>query len=135
VAREYTERWVHQQHIRDAVGKPGLTERRFFGPVLDAFARALPHTLRNSDAPGGARVRLVIAGEAGGAWTARRDADGWTLVAGDEEPAEATVTMDQELAWRLFTKGVDAETVGQRVTISGDAGLAEPVLGMVSVIA
>src|SRR5215216_7652025 len=42
IAREYTERWVHQQHIRDAVGRPGLTERRYFHPVLDAFARALP---------------------------------------------------------------------------------------------
>ena len=34
VAREYTERWVHQQHIRDAVGRPGLKERRWFAPVI-----------------------------------------------------------------------------------------------------
>src|SRR5207248_389111 len=32
VAREYTERWLHQQHIREAVGRPGLTDRRFMGP-------------------------------------------------------------------------------------------------------
>ena len=54
-AREFTERWVHQQQIRDAVGKPGLTERRWLHPVLDAFARALPHALRDHAAPGGTR--------------------------------------------------------------------------------
>ena len=37
VAREYTERWVHQQHIRDAVGRPGLNERRWLGPVLESL--------------------------------------------------------------------------------------------------
>src|SRR5215213_2285537 len=79
VAREYTERWVHQQHIRDAVGRPGLTERRFFHPVLDAFARALPYTLRERFAREGTRVRLVIEGDAGGSWTALRRGDGWTL--------------------------------------------------------
>jgi hypothetical protein len=26
VAREYTERWHHQQHLRDAAGQPGLME-------------------------------------------------------------------------------------------------------------
>jgi uncharacterized protein (TIGR03083 family) len=35
VAREYSERWTHQQQIRDAVGRPGLQE-----PVL--MARCWP---------------------------------------------------------------------------------------------
>ena len=43
LAREYTERWLHQQHIREAVARPGLKQVRFFAPVLDAFARASPH--------------------------------------------------------------------------------------------
>ena len=34
IAREYTERWHHQQHIRDAVKKPGLKEPKFLSPVL-----------------------------------------------------------------------------------------------------
>jgi uncharacterized protein (TIGR03083 family) len=42
LAREYTERWHHQQHIREAVGQPGLTEATFLTPVLDTFVRALP---------------------------------------------------------------------------------------------
>lgn len=30
IAREYTEKWVHQRQIRDVVKKPGLTERKYF---------------------------------------------------------------------------------------------------------
>jgi uncharacterized protein (TIGR03083 family) len=66
VAREYTERWVHQQHIRDAVGKPGLKERRWLAPVLDAFVRGLPRVLRDAPSPDGATLRLIISGDAGG---------------------------------------------------------------------
>ena len=51
VAREFTERWTHQQHIRDAVGRPGMTERRYLHPVLDTFVRALPYTLRTDPPP------------------------------------------------------------------------------------
>jgi uncharacterized protein (TIGR03083 family) len=111
VAREYTERWVHQQHIRDALGRPGLTDRRYFFPVLDAFARALPHTVRDTPASVGARVRLTIDGEAGGTWTALRETDRWTLDADESARVAATVRMDQDLAWRVFTKGVDQATV------------------------
>lgn len=135
VVREYTERWVHQQHIRDALGRPGLTDRRFFFPVLDAFARALPHTLRDTPANAGTRIRLAISGEAGGTWTALREIDRWALDANGTARAAATVQMDQDLAWRLFTKGVDQETVRRRSVIEGDRTLADPILRMVSIIA
>jgi len=135
IAREYTERWVHQQHIRDAVGRPGLTERRYFHPVLDAFARALPHALRETSADDGTRVRLVIEGDGGGAWTAVRRGDSWALDQDEDAPAAATVTVDQDFAWRLFTKGVDQATVAERALVSGDRSLAAPVLQMVSIIA
>src|SRR5713101_6122239 len=42
-AREFTERWHHQQQIRLAVEKPGIMTREFYFPVLDCFMRALPH--------------------------------------------------------------------------------------------
>jgi uncharacterized protein (TIGR03083 family) len=48
IAREYTEFWTHQQHIRDAVGKPGLKEPRYLSPLLANFVRALPRTFRNT---------------------------------------------------------------------------------------
>lgn len=135
VAREYTERWVHQQHIRDAVDRPGLTERCWFAPVLETFARALPLSLRHADAPVGALVRLVIRGEAGGTWQAEAATDGWRLRWATEAPAAATVTIDQNLAWRLFTRGVDPREVERLITLEGDRALGRRVLRMVSILA
>src|SRR5262249_51179136 len=47
IAREYTEKWHHQQQIRGAVARPGIMDRELYYPVLDAFMRALPHTYRD----------------------------------------------------------------------------------------
>jgi len=41
-AREFTERWHHQQQIRLAVNQPGIMTREFYLPVLDCFLRARP---------------------------------------------------------------------------------------------
>src|SRR5258708_19206540 len=41
-AREFTERWHHQQQIRLAMDKPGIMTRELYHPVLDCFLRALP---------------------------------------------------------------------------------------------
>jgi len=134
LAREYTECWIHQQHIRDAVGKPGLTGRRMYHPVLDAFARALPHNLRNSFVAEGTFARLVITGEAGGTWSARRTDSNWEL-SDEDSPAATTVTLDQDLAWRLFTKGVRPSEAIERIDVVGDPDLARLIVEMVTILA
>ena len=45
LCRDLTERWVHQQHIRDAVGQPG-THERLLPQVLSTFVWAFPHQYR-----------------------------------------------------------------------------------------
>jgi uncharacterized protein (TIGR03083 family) len=136
LAREYTERWHHQQQIRDAVGKPGLKEPRYFAPVLDAFARALPRTYRDTDANDGTLVALNVSGESGGRWLLLKEPGEWKLyldVAG--EPAAAEIIMDEDLAWRLFTKGVTKGEAQKRVKIIGNQPLATKALDTISVIA
>ena len=59
-ARELTERWHHQQQIRDAARRPPLYELRFFKPVIDTFMRGLPHAYRNVNAPDGTTVALDV---------------------------------------------------------------------------
>ena len=135
VAREFTERWTHQQHIRDAVGRPGMKEPRYLHPVLDTFLRALPYTLRRTRAKDGSGVGFVVTGDAGGEWWAVRDRGGWDLR--DHAPATvlARVTMDQDAAWRLVTRGYSPEVAIEHATIEGDTRVAATVLEMVSIIA
>ena len=135
LAREYTERWHHQQHIRDAVGRPGFTDARFMSPVLDAFARALPHTFRHVAALEGTTVTLTVTGVAGGAWTLRREGAAWTLYTGRPATPDAETVLDQDTAWRLFTKGIPVTLALDRVTLRGDPALARGIFETVSIIA
>jgi uncharacterized protein (TIGR03083 family) len=135
LAREYTERWHHQQQIRDAVGKPGLCEPRHLRPALDAFVRALPRTYRDIDAAEQTLVALTIAGAAGGTWFLLREHATWQLYLDIARAPDAQVTLDQDLAWRLFTKGIGEETARAWATITGDPHLAAPMLKTLSVIA
>ena len=134
-AREYTERWLHQQHIRDAVARPGLKQPRFFAPVLDAFVRALPHTYREIDAADGTLVALTISGESGGQWSLLREKGLWNLYLGIVRQPDAEIVIDEDVAWRVFTKGLSKEEARSRVTVIGNQTLGLKVLDMVSIIA
>jgi uncharacterized protein (TIGR03083 family) len=134
VGRDYTERWHHQQQIRDAVGAPGLTGRDWLFPALALFVRALPHTYRDVPARAGQRIEFRIEGEAGGVWTLERRKE-WELFCGTADHADCTVALDQDTAWRLFTKGIAPEEAARRVRIGGAEHLGRPFLGSLAVMA
>ena len=134
-AREYTERWHHQQQIREAVGAAGLTSRHWLHPVLATFVRALPAGYRDVEALPGATVTFAIDGEAGGVWTLRRNRNEWELLAGSPSTPTATVKTDQDVAWRIFTKGIARETASKRTTILGVESLGTPFLKTLAIMA
>lgn len=134
IAREYTERWIHQQHIRDAVGRPGFTEPQWLHPVLDTFARALPYTLRDRRRPTGTTVELRITGPAGGSWRVRKDDDTWAFTDADSS-VDTVITIDEDTAWRGFTRGLDIDTIRARTRVEGDREIGDAVIHMVTIIA
>ncbi|PWT89824.1 MAG: hypothetical protein C5B56_06485 [Proteobacteria bacterium] len=134
VGRDYTERWHHQQQIRDAVGAPGLTRREWLFPVLDLFMRSVPFTYRNEPAPAGTVIDFKIHGPAGGAWSLRLE-DSWNLFRGSAAEPSCAIRLDQDTAWRMFTKGIPAGEAARRATVEGTALLARPFLGSLAVMA
>ncbi|MEU7040545.1 maleylpyruvate isomerase family mycothiol-dependent enzyme [Streptomyces varsoviensis] len=135
-ARDLTEFWTHRQQLRHAVGQGTDPEPRLLSVVLDTFMRALPHTLRGTGAPAGTRVRVSVAGPAGGSWTATAaDGGAWSLAPSDgpRQPA-ATLHLDAETAWRLCTRGIQPADALARARIDGDRELAEAACRIVSVI-
>jgi uncharacterized protein (TIGR03083 family) len=138
-AREYTERWHHQQQIRLAVdgpgnARPGILTRELYYPVLDCFMRALPFTYRNVSAVPGTTLRIRVSGDCGGEWYLYREENAWLLMESERGQHAAGITMPQEIAWRVFTKGIDRTSALSQATFTGDAALALPVLGMVSIV-
>lgn len=134
VAREFTERWHHQQQIREAVGAPALTERRFLHPVLATFLRGLPHHYRNVVRPAGTKLEIEILGRAGGRWVLEREETGWRLSPNGSGKPKARLMLEEDLAWRLLTNGVDPDQAADSIRIEGDRELAEPFLSARSVM-
>jgi uncharacterized protein (TIGR03083 family) len=135
IAREYTEKWLHQQHIREAVKQPGLIARRWLFPVLDTFMRALPYTYRSREAPEGTVISFRVTGEAGGDWSLVRRNTVWVLFSGKTPDAVARVQLEPDLAWRLFTKGVSRQAAQSQIRIEGDWTLGAEILNVVSIMA
>jgi uncharacterized protein (TIGR03083 family) len=134
IAREYTERWHHQQQIRDAVNKPGIMSRELYYPVLDTFMMALPYTYRNSEAEEDTVVQISISGEAGGDWFLTKKQN-WQLSKTVDLPVAARTIINSETAWKLFTKSWRKNDALNYVAIEGNKDLGEIVLDMISVMA
>jgi uncharacterized protein (TIGR03083 family) len=135
LAREYTERWHHQQHIRDAVSRPALEEPRYMAPVLSAFVWALPRAFGSTHAPENTAVTLTITGESGGQWSLLREKGEWRLYQGAPDRPDAQAFLDQGIAWRLFTRGLAQDVAREHLSLRGDQALGLKVLEMVSIIA
>jgi uncharacterized protein (TIGR03083 family) len=133
-AREFTERWHHQQQIRLAIGRTGIMTRDLYYPVLDTFMRALPHHYRDVERAAGVVLRVSVPGDCGGAWHLWRESSAWKLiVATNAEPA-AHVTIPQEIAWQLFTKGIDRHAAAAQMAFAGDLELGRHILSMLTIV-
>jgi uncharacterized protein (TIGR03083 family) len=134
-ARELTERWHHQQQIRLATGRPGITSAELYHPVLDCFLRGLPFHLRGVDAAEAAAIEVEITGDAGGRWLLSRGTGRWAFVDGLAGNATARVVIPDAIAWRLFTKGIEFESARSLVRIEGERGLGESILRLTAIVA
>jgi len=134
IGREYTEQWHHQMQIRDAVGAPLLLEPRWLDPLLDISVRALPVAYRPVDAPEGTSVQLTVEGDRPRAWSLVRASGHWTLDRGACPNPHCTVIMSDDTSWRLLFNALSADEARRRVSVSGDASLADPLFAARSVI-
>jgi uncharacterized protein (TIGR03083 family) len=134
IARELTERWHHQQQIRDAVGKPGIMTRDLYHPVLDTFMRALPFAYRSVPAQDGCFARFNVHGDCGDSWFLYRDEGTWSLIASPAGKQIAEAHIPQEIAWRIFTKGIDRESAKSEIETSGDCDTALHILKTIAIV-
>lgn len=86
-----------------------MTDPALLHPVLDAFALAPPHTLREVPAATGSVVTLDITEPAGGSWSVVHDDDGWVTTVEVPATSVATLQIDQNTGWRLFTRGISPD--------------------------
>jgi hypothetical protein len=136
VAREFTERWHHQQQIREAVGAPGLDEPRFVVPLLETLMRAVPRAYESVSAQDGTSISIEIDDLDGLAWVLIRDSGRWVLrrPTGNSKQ-DASINLPADIAWRLLVKGIPAETALRHAALDGDSHLTRPFFASLAVMA
>jgi uncharacterized protein (TIGR03083 family) len=134
IAREYTEYWVHQQQIRDAVCCPGADSASLLRPVLVTFLHAVPFALRAHRRPRGVALRLEITGPAGGRWAVVSDGAQWDLTTAPVGDPSASLRLDQDTLWRLASRGISVGQGLDRAELHGDRDLAEAAASLLAVV-
>jgi len=134
IGREFTEVWHHGAQIRDAMGAGQFPDPQWLRAVLHFAMYALPHAYHDITAPAGAAIAIRISGPASGAWSLRRRSGTWIIDESTSATPAATVTMTDEVAWRLFFNALTPSEIDSHVRVDGDATLARPVLRTRSVI-
>lgn len=132
IAREYTEKWHHQQQIRLAVGdERELLEEKWYLPYLDTSVRALPHHVEGKDID---LVKFTFLGKTEKSWFLYND-NGWELITSTKQEPISEVKIRDNYAWKIFTKGVKREEAIANSEIIGDKKLGEKIFDMIAVMA
>jgi hypothetical protein len=135
IAREYTEKFLHQQQIRNAVNKPALLTKELFYPFIHTFMQALPYAYRNTNAKNATVVSVIVITEAGGQWNIMKQDKSWSFTTSIDRQPHSVLKIDPDDAWLLFSKGMTPQEAKCRVEITGDKKLAEIALTIIAVMA
>ncbi|MCE7060118.1 maleylpyruvate isomerase N-terminal domain-containing protein [Dyadobacter sp. CY343] len=135
IAREYTEKWHHQQQIREATDRQGIITDALFYPFMATSLRGLPHTYRNTDAPTGTVISITIRIEREFKWFLTKNENSWEITTSHSGIQDAGVLIPAEIAWKLFTKAISPTEARENIDLTGDEKLAEVTLQLIAVMA
>ena len=125
----YAKNWLYQQEIRQAVGASLLLESDFYHPFLEYCMRFLPKHFENVCQANDTIISIEIVAETNLAWQLIRVEKAWDLVE-NQSYSDAQVYIDQNIAWILFSGGVDIYEASQYWQVIGNQDLGRHVLSL-----
>jgi uncharacterized protein (TIGR03083 family) len=128
MAQEFTERWVHQQQMREAVGQVD-DHADHLPEVLRTFMWALPHQL-GPPADAATVLEVTVVGVA--RWTLTPNGvDEWAMAERAAKDPTVTVVLSPDAAWRSFT---GATVPPDQVVVTGPRDLTDAVMRVRAII-
>jgi hypothetical protein len=127
-AREYWERWIHQQQIRRAIGRPGFDDPRFVVPAVAVAMRGFPQGLAPFPAPAGTTVAFTITDAHDAAWTVGCDGQTWALYDGAPSGPTVRLAVDVATAALMFSRALSAADLTERVRPEGNTDLGAVIV-------
>ena len=129
IAREYTEKWHHQQQIRLAVGQEAaLFDKKFYLPYLDTSMQAVPHFYRYVSSEKDDIIVIEIPEPINEKWMLIYDGKSWQLSKNLTKNPTTKVRIDPSIAWRIMTSSKPIENVRHHIKIEGNERLGEKFL-------
>lgn len=135
IAREYTEKWHHQQQIRLAIGDhETLLTDKYYVPYLDTSIRGLPHVYRDLKGNKGDLIKIVFQGNSDKVWFLQYENE-WKLLTTTHDQANCEVVIPDNIAWQVFTKGIKKEKAIQQSKIHGKKEIGLKIFDLIAVMA
>lgn len=136
IAREYTEKWHHQQQMRLAIGSENvLLKERWYQAYIDTSVRALPYHYKPISGSDGDVIKFTFRGTIDKTWYLQWTENQWSLLLKTTETPTAEVIINDDIAWRIFTKGIDKKEAIDQSHIIGDRTLGVKIFDMIAVMA
>ena len=135
IAREYTEKWHHQQQIRLAVGAGDLLlQDKWYLPYLDTSLRALPHHYSGVEGKNQDLIKFTFVGESEKSWYMYYE-KGWQLLVQSDLHPVCEVRIPDEIAWKIFTRGISRAEALKHASITGNQMLGQRIFELIAVMA
>ncbi len=103
-------------------------------PLLEIAVCAWPPAYAGVVAPAGTAVQFDVTGDTTGTWSIVAGDNGWRVHAGETSAPACVIRTSADTAWRLLFNVLSPDQIGERLSVTGDASLAVPLLRARSVI-
>ncbi|MFC3417849.1 maleylpyruvate isomerase N-terminal domain-containing protein [Algoriphagus hitonicola] len=136
VAREYTEKWHHTQQLLEALDQSDrrLLAKEFYLPYLETSMRALPHHFASLVAVDQTLIQVELKGEFSAIWWLNKTEDKWGLLPFSKQKPTSILTVSDDLAWKIFTKGISQEEAFKQLGFTGEGIFARHFVKMIAVM-
>lgn len=136
IAREYSEKWYHQQQIRAVTARDLLTGEKWIDPLINTFMRGMPwaYDKHAPECEPGTEVQITISDEFIQLWVLYKDEDSWQLYLGKAGNPVSTIQAKADVAWRILANWKEHEKLESKLWVDGDPAFTEPFMRFIGFV-
>ena len=123
LAREYTERWHHQEQIREALNAPSIAIPKYLSPVINILMHSVPYWYKDVHALAGTRLCIEVTGDSGGIWILERKKKNWEFIEDRNISCNEKIMLSDDTTWKFLMRAIPRNTVNDLIHFSSSSPL------------
>ena len=130
-AREFTEHWIHQQEIRDALNLTPLNRPEVILPIMETFIRSIPVAYNKKEVDG--KLQIITNGVVDKKYCLEKINGKYEIFEGVIEKATSIITVDCFMFCKMLARIIDIEDFNYE--IEGDLSFGRILLESIALMA